>query len=106
LRTTLVPGEADEVAFTIRGITVTYHTKTQELSVNGVRSGAPLRDGKLTLTVYCDRTGLEVFASDGLVFVPMPILPNADDLSVGVRVVGGSAKFESLKVFELKSAWK
>jgi sucrose-6-phosphate hydrolase SacC (GH32 family) len=105
LRATVVIGDAEEMTFTVRGATIAYYAKTQEMVVNGVRSRAPLKSRKLSLTVYCDRTGLEVFASDGLVFVPMPFLPKSDDLALGVRVLGGSVRFESLKVYELKSAW-
>jgi hypothetical protein len=57
------------------------------------------------LTIFCDRTGLEVFASDGLTYVPMPFQPKPDDLALSVEVKGGSAKFESLQVHELKTAW-
>ena len=74
IRAEFEPGEAREVIFTVRGATVLYDTGKQELVVNGHRSPAPLRDGKQRLTIFCDRTGLEVFASDGLTYVPMPFL--------------------------------
>jgi len=64
-----------------------------------------LRDGTQRLTILCDRAGLEVLASNGLTYVPMPYLPRADDLSLGVQVRGGSAKIRELQVHELKSAW-
>jgi levanase/fructan beta-fructosidase len=49
--------------------------------------------------------GLEVFASDGLTYVPMPFIPKADDLRLGVQVRDGTAKFTALRVHELGSAW-
>jgi sucrose-6-phosphate hydrolase SacC (GH32 family) len=64
-----------------------------------------LRDGKQRLTIFCDRTGLEVFASDGLTYVPMPFQPKADDLALGVKAKGSSAKVSALEVHELRSAW-
>jgi levanase/fructan beta-fructosidase len=48
---------------------------------------------------------LEVFASDGLTYVPMPFIPKAADHALGVQVAGGTAKFTALQVHELKSAW-
>jgi hypothetical protein len=72
--------------FNIRGIMVEYDAVKQELSVAGHRAPAPLRDGKQRLTIYCDRTGAEVFASDGLFHVPMPFQPKATDLTLGVNV--------------------
>jgi sucrose-6-phosphate hydrolase SacC (GH32 family) len=106
LRAEFEPGDASEVVFTVRGATITYDAKTQELVVNGDRAPAPLHDGKQRLTIFCDRTGLEVFASDGLTYMPMPFLPKADNLDIGVRANGGGVKFNVLQVHELKSIWK
>jgi sucrose-6-phosphate hydrolase SacC (GH32 family) len=105
VRVEFEPGDASEIAFKVRGATISYDAKKQELLVNKHRAPAPLRDGKQRLTIYCDRTGLEVFASDGLCYMPMPFLPKADDLSLRAEAKGGLVKFESLDVHELKSAW-
>jgi sucrose-6-phosphate hydrolase SacC (GH32 family) len=94
------------VSFNVRGATIIYDAKKQEVSVNNHRAPAPLLGGKQHLHIFCDRTALEVFASDGLTYVPMPFQPKADDLSLGIQVKGGSAKFTALEVHELKSAWK
>ena len=99
------PGSASEVAFKVRGATITYDAKAQELVVNNHRVPAPLRSGKQRITIFCDRTGLEVFASDGLTYVPMPFQPKADDLALSVQTKGGGANFTTLQVHELKSAW-
>jgi sucrose-6-phosphate hydrolase SacC (GH32 family) len=105
LRADIEPDNTSQLSLTIRGATIRYHAASQELVVNGLRSPAPLRDGRLTVTVYCDRTGLEVFASDGLTYVPMPFVPPADNLSLGLKVEGGNANIRTLQVHELKSAW-
>jgi len=94
------------VSFNVRGATISYDAKTQELVVNGDRAPAPLRDGKQRLTIFCDRTGLEIFASGGLTYVPMPFQPKADNFDIGVRANGGGVKFNTLQVHELKSIWK
>jgi sucrose-6-phosphate hydrolase SacC (GH32 family) len=105
LRAEFEPGDASEVAFTVRGATIVYDAKKEELAVNKHRAPAPLRGGKQRLAIFCDRTGLEVFASDGLTYVPMPFIPKADDLALRVQAQGGSAKINALEVHELKSAW-
>jgi len=105
LRAEFEPGDANEVVFNVRGATIVYDTKKQELAVNGHRAPAPLRGGKQHLTVFCDRTGLELFVSDGLTYMPMSFQPKADDLSLGMLVKGGSARISALEVHELKSAW-
>jgi sucrose-6-phosphate hydrolase SacC (GH32 family) len=100
------PDEASEVAFNVRGAPIVYDGKKQELAVNNHRAPAPLRGGKQRLRIYCDRTALEVFASDGLTYVPMPFTPKADDLGLGIQVKGGSARMTALEVHELKSVWR
>jgi sucrose-6-phosphate hydrolase SacC (GH32 family) len=100
------PGDASEVTFNVRGATIVYDAVKQELAVNGHRAPAPLRRGMLqNLRIYCDRTALEVFASGGLTYIPMPFIPNAGDLAVGVSVKGGNARFTVLEAQEMKSAW-
>lgn len=105
LRTEFAPGDATAVVFRVRGADIIYDADRQELSVNGHRAPAPLRGGKQRLTIFCDRTGLEVFASDGLTYVPMPFQPKADDWALGIEARGGPARIESLEVHELQSAW-
>jgi hypothetical protein len=56
-----------------------YNARKQELVVNGHRAAAPLRDGKQRLIVYCDRTGLEIFACNSLAC--MPRSPNSRFMS-------------------------
>jgi sucrose-6-phosphate hydrolase SacC (GH32 family) len=105
LRAEFAPGEATQVAFTVRGVPIVYEAKKQEIVVNGHRAPAPLRNGLQRLIVYADRTALEVFASDGLTYVPMPVIPPADAQSVEATVQGGPVKFTALEAHELKSAW-
>ena len=106
LRAEFEPGDAAEVVFTVRGAVIGYDTKKQEITVNGQRAHAPLRADKQRLTIFCDRTGLEVFASDGLAYVPVSFHPKAGDISLGVAAKGGVVKMRSLEVHQLRSAWK
>jgi sucrose-6-phosphate hydrolase SacC (GH32 family) len=101
-----VPGDAEEVDCTVRGASIVYDVKGQTLTVNGHSAPAPLRHGREQLRIFCDRTALEVFASDGLTYIPLPFPPKADNLSVSMQVKGGSARFSTLQVHELKSAWR
>ncbi|MFM8357858.1 MAG: glycoside hydrolase family 32 protein, partial [Verrucomicrobiota bacterium] len=105
VRTEFTPPPGGQVAFSLRGATVVYDAARQELEVNGHRAPAPLRDGRQRLTVYVDRTGLEVLASDGHCYVPLPFQPKADDRSLAMETRGGPARVESLRVHELKSIW-
>jgi fructan beta-fructosidase len=106
LRAEFEPGQGSELVFQVRGATILYDAAKQELVVNNRRAPAPLRAGKQRLTIFCDRTALEVFASDGLTYMPMPFAPQAENLSLGLRCKTGSARVTSLQVYELKSAWE
>jgi sucrose-6-phosphate hydrolase SacC (GH32 family) len=106
VRAEFKPNDASAVALNVRGATIVYDTKNQQVVVNGLRAPAPLKNGKVDLWIYCDRAVMEVFASDGLTYIPMPFIPKASDLGVRVVVEEGSAKFSKLEVHELESAWK
>ncbi len=108
IRAEFAPGGVGEVAFFVRGVPIVFDALKQEIIVNGHHAPAPLpRDGKQRLTIFADRTGLEVFASDGLSFAPMPVNLKPDQQSLVVSVKGnGAAKFSRLDVHELRSAWR
>jgi sucrose-6-phosphate hydrolase SacC (GH32 family) len=98
-------GQAKEIAVNVRGVPVVFDAVKQELVVNGHRTAAPLRNGKLDLRIIADRTALEVFCSGGRVYVPMPVIPRADDRSCSVSVKGEAVAFTTLEVHELRSIW-
>ena len=105
LRAEFAPGDATEVIFNVRGATIIYDAKKQELAVNNHRAPAPLRDARQRLILYADRASLEVFAADGLTYLPYPINLDPNNRSLAVSAKGGTAKFQSLEVHELKSSW-
>jgi len=105
VRVTFEPGDAAEVGLKVRGVPVIYDARKQEIVVNGHRAPAPLVEGRQSLTILVDRTSIEVFAADGLTYVPMPVIPRAEDRAVSLGATGGTARVVSLDVHELKSAW-
>lgn len=106
IRLEFEPGNADQLVFNIRGIAVAYDVAKQELNVAGHLAPAPLVNGKQNLIIYCDRTGLEVFASDGLCYTPMPQNMNPENNRLSIEARGGDIKVNSLEVHELRSAWR
>jgi sucrose-6-phosphate hydrolase SacC (GH32 family) len=106
VRAEFEPSADTTVTFNVRGVEVAYDAAKQELIVNNHRAPAPLRDGKQHLIIYTDRTAFEVFASDGLAYVPMPVVPKTEDTSLTLAVKGGAAKLTVLDAHKLRSAWK
>jgi sucrose-6-phosphate hydrolase SacC (GH32 family) len=105
LRAEFEPGAASVVEFGVRGVQVSYDAAKQELTVHGHRAPAPLRGGKQRLVIFCDRTGLEVFAGDGLTYIPMPVNVDGNSLSLEAGVRGDPVKFNLLDAHELRSIW-
>ena len=106
VRADFEPTAGATVTFKLRGIAVAYDAARQEIVVDRLRASSPLRDGRQRLIVYADRNAFEVFASDGLAYVPKPLTPKAENHSIELSVQGGTAKFRSLEVHELESIWK
>ena len=105
IRADFMPAANSEVLFKVRGIDIRYDTAKQEISVDKQRAPAPLRDGRQSLIILTDRTNFTVWASDGLTYVPLPLIAKPTDLSVEVSAKGGAAKFTTLEAHELKSIW-
>lgn len=99
------PGDATEVTFTVRGVTCTWLAKSGEIVVNGHRAPAPLKSGRQTLRLYVDRTGIELFAAEGMTYIPLPDQPRSEARDVSVVSKGGTTKFSRLDVHDLMSAW-
>jgi sucrose-6-phosphate hydrolase SacC (GH32 family) len=93
------------VEFVVRGAVIRYDDERQEISVQGQKAPSPRRGSRQRITIFCDRTGLEVFASDGLCYVPMPFQPAPDDRHVLVRAPGGPRRLKQLALYPLRSIW-
>lgn len=102
----LSQGDADRLECTLRGIRVVFDTQKQELEINGHTAPAPFVQGKQRLTVYLDRTVIEVYASDGQAYLTLPVIPSAEAQSVSVQATGGKAKLGGVKLYKLKSLWQ
>ena len=105
IRADFAPAADSEVLFKVRGIGIRYSPAKQELSIGDFHTFAPLRDGHQRLIILTDRTNLTVWASDGLSYVPFPVIAKTGDLGIELSATGGDVKFTSLEAHELKSIW-
>ncbi len=106
IRAEFEPGQAAEIGFNVRGTEVTFDALNQELVCKDRKMPLHPLDGKVRLQILADRTSLEIFGNDGVGYMPMPSIPKEEDKSLAVFARGGAAKFTSLYVVELRSAWK
>jgi levanase/fructan beta-fructosidase len=74
--------------FTVRGAKIVYDSHKQEIAVNSI---APLLHcATESKTDHLLRqNGLEVFASDGLTYIPMPFIPRSEDRTLAVQARRG-----------------
>jgi sucrose-6-phosphate hydrolase SacC (GH32 family) len=105
LTSELALGDAAELGFRLRGVTVSYDAKKQELSCKDSKAVLKPVEGKIRLRLLVDRTSIDIFGDDGRLYMPMGVIVPADNFSLEVYAKGGSAKINSLEVHELKSAW-
>jgi fructan beta-fructosidase len=104
--TELQPGKAKSIKFAIKGLDLTYDVASQELSADGVKAKVPLEGENLRLRIFVDRIGIEVFAQDGLFYMPINKNLSAAAPALSVKAEGGKVKFSKLDVFALRSAWE
>ncbi|MBI4327096.1 MAG: GH32 C-terminal domain-containing protein [Chloroflexi bacterium] len=105
IRVEFETGGAGEIGFDLRGVTVVYDTKKQALACQDRQTPLPPVAGKVRLQILVDRTSLEIFGTDGLVYMPMRFQSKTDDKSPALFARGGPVRIASLQVFELNSAW-
>lgn len=119
---TIEPGKAsaagiDVLASGSERTRIGYDKATGEMYVDRTRSGrtdfssrfasvdrAPvqLRKGKLELTIYVDRSSVEVFAQDGTRTITDTVYPSAGSDDIAVWSEGGTAKVSKLTVTPMK----
>jgi fructan beta-fructosidase len=90
------------------GTTLTLHLCGTDLKLthDGMECGAKAGvTGELTyVEVLVDRTSIEAFANHGEVSLSRCMLPMREGISLDCR--GGPATLDSLKIFDVRSAWK
>jgi sucrose-6-phosphate hydrolase SacC (GH32 family) len=95
-----------EVAFDLRGVPIRYDAAKATLTINAHSAPWPVKDGRLELVVYLDRTCVEVFSQDGLLYAPVAAIPQTEARSVTVAVGRGAVKGLSGTAHALKPCWK
>lgn len=97
--------EADFVSFVIRGVPVQYDVQKRQLTC--ADKAAPLEpmEGNICLEILVDRMSIEIYANDGLIYMPMGV--NLVHRPAGVQFVsqGGQTHIKTLDIYQLKSIW-
>jgi fructan beta-fructosidase len=100
------PGAAKQIQFNLRGVPLTYDVAGQKLSCLGCQADLlPIND-KIDLHIFVDRASVDIYGGDGTLYMPTATDISPDNRCLALSAVGGVARIVSLKIYELKSAWK
>ena len=96
---------AQELFFGIKGTQVSYDAVKGTLQVGDRKASLKTSKDRLKLSIYVDRTGLEIFSDDGVFYMPVsiPIHLDKDGISISND---SNAEIIKLDVYELKSIWE
>ena len=101
----LSPGAAKQIEFDLRGVKVTYDVDKQELACLDKKGPLKPTAGRIRLRLMVDRASVDIFGNDGRLYMPMGVIVPEDNFSLGLHAKGGSARINSLQVYNLNSAW-
>jgi fructan beta-fructosidase len=65
-----------------------------------------LDDSIISLHIYFDNSIIEVFANDGTTNMTMQVFPAENDNGVQLFSSGGTATFDKIRMWKMKSAWE
>ncbi|MCC7495122.1 MAG: glycoside hydrolase family 32 protein [Fimbriimonadaceae bacterium] len=99
-------GTARQVGLAVRGVPLLYDVPSGELQLAGLKAPLALRDGRLQLRLLADRGSLELFASDGSLYLPAAAVAAEHVTGLSLFARGGAARVVDVTVWELKSAWE
>ena len=105
IRADITVGKATECGLNIRGVPVVYNAVEQTLSCHNHSASLKPENGRISLRIIVDRASIEIFASEGLVYMPIGIIPEDENKSLEMFSKNGTAKIEFLEINELASIW-
>ena len=98
-------GSSGEITLDLRGVPVTYDVASQKLSCLDRQSAVVPKDGKIALHIFVDRCAVDIFGDDGHLYMPMATRMSPENQALKISSNGEDTEIDSLKVYELNSAW-
>jgi sucrose-6-phosphate hydrolase SacC (GH32 family) len=75
------------------------------LYVAGTAAALPAGRREISLRLFLDKSVLEVFADDDRIAVTRIISPPAEHVAIALFAEGGTARFDTLDSWQMKSIW-
>jgi fructan beta-fructosidase len=105
LRLEIEVGDASAVELNVCGLAIVCEVSAKELTAKGYAAPLSLATGKLCLRMLADRLSVEIFAEDGLVYMPLAYVAPSLDEAITVQARGGRATVEHFECTTLNSIW-
>jgi fructan beta-fructosidase len=105
IRIEFEPREASSVTLEVRGVAIIYDSTAQRLTCSSCSAPLAPIDGCIRLQVLADRTSLEIFANDGLIYMPVFAIADPGRHDLSLRSSGGEGWVNKIEVYPLRSAW-
>jgi fructan beta-fructosidase len=102
----LEPAGAKAIELTVYGQTLRYDVAGKRLLASKAKLPVEPIGGRVTLRVLVDRATIDAFANDGRSAISYCFLPVEGSKPLSLSAIDGPARLVSLRVHELKSAWK
>lgn len=97
---------AQEKLFIDRGGVGEYSFNNKYPALSRYETPLSMINRKIKLHIFFDNSIIEVFANDGIAVMTAQIFPKVQDNAIELFSEGEPAKFESVKLWKIKSAWK
>jgi sucrose-6-phosphate hydrolase SacC (GH32 family) len=97
---------ASAIVLQMAGTEIRYDAKQGTLQACGRKAALAAEGRKLKLRIMADRTILEIFSREGDFAMAGYFTPPEKIPQLSIRAEGGSARMESLTVYEMKSIWQ
>jgi sucrose-6-phosphate hydrolase SacC (GH32 family) len=103
----LIPGKTGKIIFNLLGKVVIYDAGRGELIVDNAAQSLPLVNGAVRLRILIDRTSIEIYGANGLVYVPLDYIPpQSGDSTLSLTAAGEPIKINALACYEMNSIWQ
>jgi sucrose-6-phosphate hydrolase SacC (GH32 family) len=106
IQTVIEVGDADEIELNLRGIPLIYDVNKQEISFLERTTQLKTKNGNIQMRVLLDRTSVEIYAADGLVYIPYGVIPEDHNTVCFLQARGGTSLARTIKIIKLVSSWE
>ncbi|MBY0588170.1 glycoside hydrolase family 32 protein [bacterium] len=105
LRLRIRPMNGPRITLDVRGAKLVLDVEKKEIVFLDHHLAWPGSHDEINLTIFGDRTSLEVFTDEGKTYIPMPFLADPKNQSLAIHVNEGEIELMESVLHHLSSSW-